>query len=85
MSTGAYGHYFDLFLPPIDVLASLAKVVVFTVLVVLSMVLGLDMLLGAFAAGVLWKVAIAAAATNQGGWATPDQLASRLEIAQGTG
>ena len=34
---------------------------ILTVLVVLSMVLGLDMLLGAFAAGVLWKVAIARA------------------------
>lgn len=32
-----------------------------SVLVVLSVVLGLDMLLGAFAAGVLWKVAIARA------------------------
>lgn len=32
---------------------------ILTVLVVLSMVLGLDMLSGAFAAGVLWKVAIA--------------------------
>lgn len=34
---------------------------ILTVLVVLSMVLGLDMLLGAFAAGVLWKVAMARA------------------------
>ncbi|MEV7604933.1 cation:proton antiporter [Paenarthrobacter sp. NPDC089322] len=34
---------------------------ILTGLVVLSMVLGLDMLLGAFAAGVLWKVAIARA------------------------
>ena len=34
---------------------------ILTALVVLSMVLGLDMLLGAFAAGVLWKVAIARA------------------------
>lgn len=32
---------------------------ILTVLVVLSMVLGLDMLLGAFSAGVLWKVALA--------------------------
>ena len=35
LSPGVYDYYFDLFLPPIDVLASLAKVVVFTVLVVL--------------------------------------------------
>ena len=35
VSTGAYGHYFDLFLPPIDVLYSLTKAVVFTVCVVL--------------------------------------------------
>lgn len=34
---------------------------ILTVLVVLSMVLGLDMLLGAFAAGVLWEVAMARA------------------------
>ncbi|MGJ3190003.1 cation:proton antiporter [Paenarthrobacter sp. FR1] len=34
---------------------------ILSALVVLSMVLGLDMLLGAFAAGVLWKVAIARA------------------------
>jgi phospholipid/cholesterol/gamma-HCH transport system permease protein len=35
VSTGAYGHYFDLFLPPIDVLYSLTKAIVFTVCVVL--------------------------------------------------
>ncbi|WP_227471428.1 cation:proton antiporter [Paenarthrobacter sp. YJN-5] len=34
---------------------------ILTVLVVLSMTLGLDMLLGAFAAGILWKVVIARA------------------------
>ncbi|WP_426228666.1 cation:proton antiporter [Pseudarthrobacter sp. DSP2-3-2b1] len=34
---------------------------ILTVLVVLSMVVGLDMLLGAFAAGVLWKATIARA------------------------
>jgi Kef-type K+ transport system membrane component KefB len=34
---------------------------ILTVLVVLSMILGLDMLLGAFAAGILWKVVIARA------------------------
>ena len=35
VSTGAYGHYFDLFLPPIDVLYSLTKAICFTVCVVL--------------------------------------------------
>ena len=35
VSTGAYGHYFDLFLPPIDVLYSLSKAIVFTICVVL--------------------------------------------------
>lgn len=35
VSVGAYDHYFNLFLPPIDVLYSLIKAVVFTVFVVL--------------------------------------------------
>ena len=35
LSPGVYDYYFNLFLPPIDVLGSLVKVVVFTVLVVL--------------------------------------------------
>ena len=35
VSTGAYGHYFDLFLPPIDVLYSLTKAICFTICVVL--------------------------------------------------
>ena len=35
LSPGVYDFYFDLFLPPIDILYSLIKVVVFTVLIVL--------------------------------------------------
>ena len=35
MSSGAYSHYFTLWLPPLDVLYSLAKAIVFVVVVVL--------------------------------------------------
>ena len=35
LSPGVYDFYFDLFLPPIDILYSLIKVIVFTVLIVL--------------------------------------------------
>lgn len=35
LSPGVYDHYFDLYLPPIDVVYSLVKVVVFTILIVL--------------------------------------------------
>ena len=35
LSPGVYDHYFDLYLPPVDILYSLVKVVVFTVLIVL--------------------------------------------------
>jgi len=35
LSTGTYAHYFHLFLPPIDILYSLIKAVIFAILVVL--------------------------------------------------
>lgn len=35
LSPGVYDHYFDLYLPPIDIVYSLVKVVVFTVIIVL--------------------------------------------------
>jgi len=35
LSTGSYGQYFNLFLPPIDVLYSVTKIIVFAVVVVL--------------------------------------------------
>jgi phospholipid/cholesterol/gamma-HCH transport system permease protein len=35
-SAGTYDHYFHLFLPPVDVLYSFAKVLVFSVVVVLA-------------------------------------------------
>ena len=35
LSPGVYDHYFHLYLPPIDILYSLVKVVVFTILIVL--------------------------------------------------
>lgn len=35
-SAGTYDHYFDLFLPPIDVLYSFIKVLIFSVLIILS-------------------------------------------------
>ena len=35
LSPGVYDHYFDLYLPPIDIVYSLLKVVVFTVIIVL--------------------------------------------------
>jgi phospholipid/cholesterol/gamma-HCH transport system permease protein len=35
-SAGTYDHYFQLFLPPIDVLWSFLKVLVFSIIVVLS-------------------------------------------------
>lgn len=34
-SAGTYDHYFELFLPPIDILLSLAKVMVFAVMIIL--------------------------------------------------
>ena len=35
-STGTYDHYFRLFLPPVDILWSFAKVLIFSVMVILS-------------------------------------------------
>ncbi len=35
-STGTYDHYFNLFLPPIDVLWSFAKVLVFSIIIILT-------------------------------------------------
>ena len=35
-STGTYDHYFNLFLPPVDVLWSFAKVLLFSIVIILT-------------------------------------------------